>query len=563
MAVSPPKRLRCAVYTRKSTEEGLDQAFNSLDAQREACAAYVMSQRHEGWTLLPDSYDDGGFTGGNMERPGLQQLLADVRASRVDVVVVYKVDRLTRSLADFAKIVEVLDNAGVSFVSVTQAFNTTNSMGRLTLNVLLSFAQFEREVIAERIRDKVAASKARGMWMGGPLPLGYKAEDRKLMVVPDEAGTVREIMRRYLAAPNIMDLLDELRRDGIVSKKLKLRDGSIRGGIPFRRGALHHLLSNRIYVGETVHKDKVYPGQHEAIIDRELFDAVQAKLAGRTNTPLAPGARRRVSLLAGLIRDEQGRPMSPVHTFNHGWRYSYYASNLGDGSKEAALRLPAGELDQAVRAELVAFLTDVHRIRDVAIDQSPDDQVNLVASFAVLASNIESMAIGELRHLLQRIELTVIVSRDNAAAQFDLPALTAWVGLEIDHPQPFALPLSTTTVAWGHEARLRLDPPAGKKVEADPNLVQLIARGFAARDELLAMSPEQAAAMPVTTFRHTERIARLAYLAPDIIRAILDGHQPRRVTARYLSRLGALPLSWTAQREMLGFAAARPSVFNF
>ena len=238
MGNETPKRLRCAIYTRKSTEEGLEQAFNSLDAQREACASYILSQRHEGWTLLPDFYDDGGFTGGNMDRPGLKQLLADVRAGRVDVVVVYKVDRLTRALADFAKIVDVLDEAGASFVSVTQAFNTTSSMGRLTLNVLLSFAQFEREVISERIRDKVAASKARGMWMGGPVALGYRVEERTLVVVPAEADTVRHIMRRYLDSQNIFDLLDELGRDGIVSKTVKGRDGTIRGGVPFRRGAL-------------------------------------------------------------------------------------------------------------------------------------------------------------------------------------------------------------------------------------------------------------------------------------------------------------------------------------
>ena len=310
MADGTPKRLRCAIYTRKSTEEGLEQAFNSLDAQREACAAYILSQRHEGWTLLPDLYDDGGFTGGNMDRPGLKQLLADVKAGRVDVVVVYKVDRLTRALADFAKIVDVLDAAGASFVSVTQAFNTTSSMGRLTLNVLLSFAQFEREVISERVRDKVAASKAKGMWMGGPVALGYRVEDRTLVIAPEEAETVRHIMRRYLESQNIFDLLEQLEREGIVSKLVKGRDGTIRGGVPFRRGALYHLLANQTYLGLTVHKTKVYQGQHEAIVDAELFEAVQAKLAERTNPRTSAKARRCVSLLAGMIHDELGRPMS-------------------------------------------------------------------------------------------------------------------------------------------------------------------------------------------------------------------------------------------------------------
>ncbi|MGN6358140.1 MAG: recombinase family protein [Novosphingobium sp.] len=555
MAINPPKRLRCAVYTRKSTEEGLEQDFNSLDAQREACAAYVLSQRHEGWNLLPDLYDDGGFTGGNMDRPGLKQLLADVRAGRVDIVVVYKVDRLTRSLADFAKIVDVLDAAGVSFVSVTQAFNTTSSMGRLTLNVLLSFAQFEREVIAERIRDKVAASKARGMWMGGPLSLGYKVEDRKLVIVPEEAETVREIMRRYLAANSVMDLLGELSHDGIVSKRTKMRDGSFRGGVPFRRGALHHLLSNRIYVGEIVHRGKAYPGQHEAIVERDLFDAVQTKLADRTNPSISPDAKRRISLLAGMIWDEQGRPMSPVHTCNHGRRYSYYASNKGDGSPEAALRLPAGDLDLAVRTELEAFLTSPHRIRDLVNALGPDQQMAIIAAFAATAISLRHMAVGELRHLFRQIDLSVTVSRDRAMAKVNGAALAAWVGIDVELGEHVALPLNTAITTWGHETRLRLDPPGGKGRPADANLVQLIARGFAARDELLAMTEEQVAAIPVTRLRHTERIARLAYLAPDIVRSILDGSQPKQVTARYLSRLGNLPISWAEQRAMLGFEA--------
>ena len=238
---SDTKKMRCAIYTRKSTEEGLDKAFNSLDAQREACEAYILSQQHEGWRALPDLYDDGGFSGGSMERPALEQLLDDVKAGKIDVVVVYKIDRLTRALADFAKIVDVLDQAEASFVSVTQAFSTTTSMGRLTLNVLLSFAQFEREVGAERIRDKIAASKAKGMWMGGGVPLGYEAKDRKLLIVPDEAATVNAIMERYLASDSIRSLVEELRRDGFVSKRRVMKDGLVRGGVPLkaRRAGVH------------------------------------------------------------------------------------------------------------------------------------------------------------------------------------------------------------------------------------------------------------------------------------------------------------------------------------
>ncbi|MFC4293547.1 recombinase family protein [Novosphingobium tardum] len=552
MAASTSRRLRCAIYTRKSTEEGLDQAFNSLDAQREACAAYILSQRHEGWQLVPDLYDDGGFTGGNMDRPGLKQLLTDVRAGRVDVVVVYKVDRLTRSLADFAKIVDVLDAAGASFVSVTQAFNTTNSMGRLTLNVLLSFAQFEREVIAERIRDKVAASKARGMWMGGNLPLGYAAVDKKLVLVPDEAETVRHIMRQYLASANVLDLAEKLRRQGIVSKLRVGRNGQLKGGVPFNRGALHHLLSNRTYVGEVVHRGKIYPGEHEAIVDRELFDAAQAKLAARTNAPLEPGRRGTVSLLAGVIRDDVGRPMSPIHTRNHGKRYRYYASHRGDGSKEPALRLPAGALDHAVRTSMQSFLADAQRVSKLNVD--PAQHGNLIASFGALASSLDGIAIADLRKLLQQAQLRVTVSREAVKAEFDLAPLAAWVGVNLEENAVIALSIAASQARWGHEPRLRLDPPAGAPAN-DPNLVQLIARGFVARDQLLEMSEDEVQAMPSTQLRHLERIARLAYLAPDIITTILDGRQPRQVTARFLSRLGALPLAWSDQRKMLGFSS--------
>ncbi|WP_238240888.1 recombinase family protein, partial [Methylobacterium isbiliense] len=270
------KPLRCAIYTRKSTEAGLEQAFNSLDNQREAAEAYIKSQAHEGWRLLPESYDDGGHSGGSLERPALQRLLAEVRAGRVDVIVVYKVDRLTRSLADFAKLVELFDVHGVSFVSVTQAFNTTSSMGRLTLNVLLSFAQFEREVTAERIRDKVAASKRKGLRMGGPVPLGYRVRDKKLVVDEAEAEQVRELFRGYLEQGCLSALVADLRTRGVVTRASRLKDGRVRGGVAFGKGALGYLLRNRIYVGEVGHKGRHYPGEHAGIVPRELFDPPSA-----------------------------------------------------------------------------------------------------------------------------------------------------------------------------------------------------------------------------------------------------------------------------------------------
>ncbi len=336
-----PPKLRCALYTRKSSEEGLEQDFNSLDAQREACEAFVASQKREGWVLLPEMYDDGGFSGGTLERPAFQRLLSDVSAGKVDVVVVYKVDRLTRSLSDFAKIVEVFDKNAVSFVSVTQQFNTTSSMGRLTLNILLSFAQFEREVTGERIRDKIAASKKKGMWMGGQPPLGYDVKDRKLVVNAQEAETVRHIFRRYRELKSVRLLKADLDAHGIVSKARKAADGSAYGSKPLARGALYLMLQNRVYRGETVHKDKSYPGEHDAIVDERLWNEVQVIL--RTNRIERADGRtdNRPSMLAGLLFDAQGERMSPSHANKRGTRYRYYVSrSLIDGTAKHFSRRP-------------------------------------------------------------------------------------------------------------------------------------------------------------------------------------------------------------------------------
>src|SRR5690348_3301950 len=291
------ERVRCAIYTRKSSEEGLEQEFNSLQAQREACEAFINSQRHEGWVCLPQAYDDGGFSGATMERPALQQLLADIAAGRVDTIVVYKIDRLTRSLADFAKIVDILDTKGASFVSVTQQFNTTTSMGRLTLNILLSFAQFEREVIDERIRDKIAASKRKGMWMGGIPTLGYRAQDRKLVVIESEAEIVRAIFRRYAELGSVRLLKDELEARGIKSKSWTTASGRRIGGKPFSRGALYLMLQNRLYRGEVVHKGQSHPGEHTPVINPPLWGAVQAQLAANTAERNAGTRIRQPSLL--------------------------------------------------------------------------------------------------------------------------------------------------------------------------------------------------------------------------------------------------------------------------
>lgn len=405
------------------------------------------------------------------------------------------------------------------------------------------------------IRDKVAASKARGMWMGGSLPLGYTAIDKKLVPVLKEAATVRDIMQRYLECGTVLDLREALHRDGIVSKKVTSSMGNTRGGVPLGRGALHHLLSNRTYIGEVVHHGKIYPGEHEAIVDRELFDAVQAKLAGRTNSPLSANARRCISLLAGMIRDEHGRPMSPVHSRNHGKRYSYYASNKCDGSKHSALRLPAGDLDNAIRAELRALLTNPHRVRDMGRHLEPLQQLAFATSCAAMAGSIAAMNIPAMRMLLQQLALQLTVTSAGASAQLSTSMLLSHLGYDAEPDQILHLTIQTSTTSWGHEPRLRLDPAAGTTAACDAYLIQLVARGFASRDELLAMTHSQVAATPPTQLRHIERTARLAYLAPDIVRAILDGRQPRQVTARTLLRIGKLPLSWAEQCKMLGFPA--------
>src|SRR5829696_4397315 len=344
--------MRCAIYTRVSTDQGLEQDFNSLDAQYDASQAYVRSQAHAGWTLIRAKYDDGGFSGGNTDRPALQRLLAEVRAEKVDVIVVYKVDRLSRSLADFAKLVELFDKHHVSFVSVTQQFNTTTSMGRLTLNVLLSFAQFEREVTGERIRDKIAALKRKGMWMGGVPPLGYAVRDRKLIVVEQEAETVRHIFRRYAALGSVRLLKEELEAQGIMGKSWISTSGQNRGGKPIGRGALYLILQNRIYRGEIVHKNETYPGEHQPIIDPALWDQVQARLAANAVERGAGTRVRNPSLLTGLLFDSEGQRMTPTHAVKQGRRYRYYVSRpliVGARAKTAAaLRIPAAEIEQIV-----------------------------------------------------------------------------------------------------------------------------------------------------------------------------------------------------------------------
>src|SRR5690349_1103312 len=408
-------RVRCAIYTRKSTEEGLDQEFNTLQAQREACEAFINSQRHEGWVCLRAAYDDGGFSGATMARPALQQLLAEITAGRIDTIVVYKIDRLTRSLADFAKIVEILDARGASFVSVTQQFNTTTSMGRLTLNVLLSFAQFEREVIGERIRDKIAASKKRGMWMGGVPPLGYRAQAGKLIIEESEAETVRFIFRRYVELGSVRLLKDEFEARGIKSKSWTTASGRRVGGKPFSRGAPYLMLPNRLYRGEIMHKGQSHPGEHPPIIDQPLWDAVQAQHAANTANRNSGTRTRQPSLLAGMLFDGDGNRMTPTHATKEGKRYRYYVSrplitsDQTDGS--AGLRIPAGEIEQAVTSCMRQWLIDPGSVYQATRLADPLAQRRLIARAREIGKSWP-----DLPAVRQRTLLTALIERIDVGA---------------------------------------------------------------------------------------------------------------------------------------------------
>ena len=380
--------LRCAIYTRKSSEEGLEQDFNSLQAQREACEAYIASQRHEGWKALRSGYDDGGYSGGTLQRPALQVLLADVHARRIDVVVVYKVDRLTRSLSDFARIVEIFDAAGVSFVSVTQQFNTTSSMGRLTLNVLLSFAQFEREVTGERIRDKIAASKKKGLWMGGHIPLGYEPKGRTLVINDAEAETVRTLFKLYLELGNVRRVQAEADRLGLRSKVRTKRDGSVYGGKPFGRGALYAILANPLYVGEIGHHGERYPAAHPPVVDQSTWNAAQAQLTENAIRRRSRTNAKMPSPLAGRLVDEEDRPLLPSHASKNGRRYRYYVSR--DRSVGGGWRLPAAEIETLVVNAVAALLKNRSALcaRLNFVEPDAADLADLITAAKALADEI-------------------------------------------------------------------------------------------------------------------------------------------------------------------------------
>lgn len=544
------KPLRCAVYTRKSTEDGLEQEFNSLDAQREACEAYILSQRHEGWSLVPNHYDDGGFSGGNMERPGLKALLADIDDGLVDVIVVYKVDRLTRSLADFAKIVERLDARQVSFVSVTQAFNTTTSMGRLTLNVLLSFAQFEREVTGERIRDKIAASKKKGLWMGGPVPLGYQVIERKLVPVPEEAERVRTIMRRYVASNSANQLIAQLEAEGLRTKIQNRTSGPHRGGIPFRRGSLFYLLANPIYRGKIVHRGKVYDGEHEPIVDETLWDAVQARLQQKAPPRKRKSNDPQEAMLRGLLTDPEGRPMVPTYTTKGTRRYAYYETRKDLAAKPDAVppsRIAQSGIERHIISHLTTLLNDEHALRRL-INLEEANKLTAVFDQARLRRlELEHPATrdGTIRSLIAAI--TVGTHDMRISVNADALGLEIATSLELTIPLPARKPF--------REAKLRIDGTATTG-HADRKLVGLIAEAMEVRELVLAspdLSLNQLGKREGRCRTQLGKLFRLSWLSPRIIEAIIDGRQPVRLDRKRLLDAD-LPLCWNEQARMLGFA---------
>lgn len=578
------KRLRCAIYTRKSSDEGLEQEFNSLHAQREACEAFITSQRHEGWHVLSAHYDDGGYSGGTMDRPALQRLLADIGAGKVDVVVVYKIDRLTRSLFDFAKIVEAFDPKGVSFVSVTQQFNTTTSMGRLTLNVLLSFAQFEREVIAERVRDKIAASKQKGMWMGGTVPLGYEAIHRKLRINEEEAKTVRLLFGLYLKLGSVRKLQEECRRLGLRTKLRIMLDGRQSGGSAFSRGHLYRFLSNPIYIGRIPHKSRSYEGEHEAIIDTETWDKVQAQLAMNAGRKRGRASSKHPSLLVGLLFTAEGVPLTPSHAVNHGRRYRYYVerslvtagaqegksgapqlNDSGNGVQTKGWRLPAHDIEQLVLNRVAAFLGDRGALLDaLRLKRKSPDLVSAVLDRASsLADACESRSFASHLEIVNALVRRVTIAQDEVAIEIDHNGLierlldreAACQSKGRDHP-PILIEVPVRLRRRGVEAKLVVLDQQQRAPELDAHLVKALARAHEWFGRIV-----RGEANGIGDIARAERLDRayvtrmlcLAFLAPEITEAILEGRQPTELTAkRLLNSALKIPLLWGDKCAFLG-----------
>jgi DNA invertase Pin-like site-specific DNA recombinase len=559
MERSKPQLRRCAVYTRKSSEEDLEQEFNSLHAQREACDAFIKSQAGEGWRLVRTQYDDGGLSGATMERPALQRLMADIDNRLVDAVVVYKVDRLTRSLADFAKMVEVFDARGVSFVAVTQQFNTTTSMGRLTLNVLLSFAQFEREVTGERIRDKIAASKRKGIWMGGLVPLGYEVRERQLVINQAEAESVRDIFARYAELGSVRLLKEELDRSGVRSKVRVSQYGVESGGQMFSRGALYTLLRNPIYVGEIRHKGVCHPGQHAPIVDRVMWDKAVQLLHEHGTASGARNSSATSGVLIGKLFDESGEGLTPSHAVKGDRRYRYYVSRSlmkGNAAQvDCGWRLPAAEIERSVAAAVRSILDDQQTVV-AAIEETGLDSnriARLLKSAAAWNARLQFEQDDALSALIDRVDL----DQEGMRLSLKLPLASAASGapdgsrhLSIKRHVPMQIRRR------GVELRLVINGGASTSGKTDQALLKAVARAHCWFDDLVrGRSMVQIAKSNGVGKQYVSRLMRLAFLAPEIVERMVAGRQPPGLTAQAL-RTGRfdIPMVWAAQKRALGFA---------
>jgi site-specific DNA recombinase len=537
MQPTPRNTSRCAIYTRKSTEHNLDLEFNSLDAQREACEAYIKSQAHEGWRLIRARYDDGGLSGASLDRPALQELLEDVKARKIDIIVVYKVDRLTRSLADFAKLVELFDQHSVSFVSVTQSFNTTTSMGRLTLNVLLSFAQFEREVIGERVRDKIAASKRKGIWVGGPIPLGYASVAKKLVIVPEDAETVRTIFRLYLECGSIGTLAQELDRRHVVSKVRTYSSGRSVGGGRYGIGALEHFLKNRFYVGEVLYQGEVHAGEHEPILDRTTFDAVQAKLAENARERHVRVAQS-PAILMGRIFDDRGNRMTPSHSNKAGVRYRYYVSHAllqrRNDEAGAVARVPATQVE-AIIVEAVR-----RNLQQMAPTETGD-----VSDREMIDRHVERVVITPKSIDIQLREFSAGKSTEGGPPA----AASHWPDRSEDTAS--ALP-AVISMPWNAPAFVSakgvLHQPSGKatlKPETRDAILLAISKARSWIDDLASgrvHSFSEIAKREGKVERHIRLLAPLAFTPPEALTAIIAGSGPDDLTVTMLAQ--NIPYAW-------------------
>ena len=552
--------VKCAIYTRKSSEEGLDQSFNSLEAQREACEAYIVSQKHEGWITLAKHYDDGGFSGGSMERPALTVLLADIKAEKINTIVVYKVDRLTRSLADFAKIVEILDERGVTFVSVTQHFNTTSSMGRLTLNVLLSFAQFEREITGERIRDKIAASKRKGMWMGGVVPLGYLGADRRLVVNEPEAEQVRLIFRKYLQFRCVSKLKKFLDQNNIRSKMRKNSGGQWRAGSSYSRGALYHLLNNRVYLGEICHREEAFVGQHQAIVSKKLWKSVANQLKKNNRANRAEKSQSTRSLLCGKLFDNNGVRFTPTHAVKNGKRYRYYTSQAlvkGSGPVPPIARFPAESLERAVVAQIYGLLGAPGKILRTAGKHFDADRIRAAAKAS--ASNWAELTAAQQRLFVAAVVHRVILSDQKLCVEVSTPDLVSTLmgqrmGVDsaaIGENAIIALSAELEVCKRGCEVRI-LTPDSDAERAPVQSIVRAIAQSRDWYEKIVSGqigNIDHLVQARGLSQAYIRRILPCANLAPAIVERLMRGHHNLDLSLRTILR--RIPLPWADQESAI------------